>query len=184
MNELEAWKPVLGFEGHFEVSSHGRVRSVDREITRPSGSVHISGRMMKVYVGPQGYRLVRITKGKASKLARVPVLVCEAFHGARPAGKFAAHRNGQRIDDRAENLRWLTRKENEREKALHGTKPIGSAVHSAVLTEPDVHSIRKLRRAGQSYSQIARSLSVTYEMVRCVCVGRTWKHVQEAHHGV
>ena len=185
VEDIEAWMPVLGYEGVYEVSDQGRVRSLARRVPRGHSHLTIAGKLLKP--APHivtGYNVVRLSRDGDSVLARVPVLVCEAFHGPRPTGKQAAHRNGVRTDDRADNLEWLTRRENDADKDAHGTRLIGEQSPVSILTVPQVHEIRRLRSLGGTYQQIADRLGVTFEMVRSVIVGRSWAHLKESADGV
>lgn len=94
----EIWKPVLGFEGKYEVSSRGRVRSL-------FGVPHL----LKLYKIPYGYMEARLT----GHHKRVHRLVLEAFVGPCPKGYQCDHINAVRDDNRLENLRWVTGRENQ-----------------------------------------------------------------------
>lgn len=181
----EEWMPVLGHEGIYEVSNFGRVRSLARFVARGTNHLTITGRLLSPAPNiDTKYHEVRLSKDGRSVMRKVSILVCEAFHGPRPFGKHAAHRNGNRSDDRTENVQWLTPRENAADKVLHGTQTFGEDHHNAVMTERQVHETRRLRRLGMTYQAIADRLSVTFEMVRCVIVGRSWSHLKEPVHGL
>lgn len=123
----EQWRPVIGHEG-YEVSSQGRVRSIDRVLTFKDGRSRIArGRELKSWpIGKVGHRGVGLT-GKARAL--VHVLVLEAFVGPRPEGLVACHGNGIADDNRVENLRWDTYSENNNDLVRHGTHSQASKTH-------------------------------------------------------
>lgn len=109
----EIWKPILGAEGRYEVSSLGRVRSLPREKT-PGG-------ILKAHSNRKGYQQVTISRNGKGRTKRVHVLVAQAFHGPRPFdGAHVRHLNGNPADNRAENLRWGTASENNRDTIEHG----------------------------------------------------------------
>ena len=138
----EIWKPVLGYEGFYEVSSIGRVRSLDRWVERPpQGTRLVRGRVLKqtVQVGRDfGYPYIKVCVNGVSKTKRVHTLVCEAFHGPRPAGMQVCHNDGTRTNNTVGNLRWGTPSENQLDRIDHGTSSIGERNPNARLSEPDV----------------------------------------------
>lgn len=119
----ECWKPVVGYEGRYEVSNRGRVRSVDRTTVRKNGMVaHHKGRILKTALNGDGYWRGAFSQNGRMRSYKVHVLVCEAFHGPKPEWAHCArHLNGISTDNRPENLAWGTRSENMQDKARHGT---------------------------------------------------------------
>lgn len=115
-NEPENWKPIVGYERRYEVSSRGRVRSSARGPGR-------SERVRSLSADRYGYLTVGLSRDGKQTTHRVHVLVAVAFHGERPAGLQARHLNGNQTDNRADNLAWGTRVENARDKIAHGTHP-------------------------------------------------------------
>lgn len=120
----ERWRAVVAFEGIYEVSDLGRVRSIDRVIVRRDGQRQpITGRVLRPYIDPKyGHHQVDLRAGGVRRLASVHQLVLEAFVGPRPSGMEACHNSGDALDNRASNLRWDTHAENMRDMARHGTR--------------------------------------------------------------
>jgi len=114
MSDEEEWRPVVGYEGLYEVSSLGRVRTVPRVIMRSNGVPQtIPGRIHKTLTGGQGYPRVCLRYGARDNLHYVHRLVAEAFLGPAPRGKpNVLHWNDIPDDNRVENLRWGSQKEN------------------------------------------------------------------------
>lgn len=102
----EQWKPVVGYEGLYEVSNLGRVKSLAREVVGHGGSTY---RIMDRILKPAGgrYPQVALCKGGTSKSYRIHTLVVEAFIGPRPTGGdyTVDHVNKDKKDNRVENLR-------------------------------------------------------------------------------
>lgn len=119
MNEI--WRPIPGREGGYEVSSLGRVRSVDRTITRMTkrGPVRarLKGRVLATSMANSGYLVAMIGRARPY----IHDLVLQAFIGQRPAGHQAAHWDGDRRNNTPGNLRWATPSQNNLDKARHGT---------------------------------------------------------------
>lgn len=119
---IEKWKPVLGYEGSYEVSDHGRVRSLGRHIaTRWGGSRWLPGRAMRPFVSDSGYSRITLTgKGNPRKFL-VHRLVLESFVEKCPRDMEACHANGVPDDNRLQNLRWDTKSANNNDRVRHGT---------------------------------------------------------------
>lgn len=125
----ETWRPVVGYEGLYEVSDMGRVRSVDRLVWRDGAQyskphqVPKPGRLKAIHVQQLGYVGVMLWKDGEVSNHRVHRLVLEAFVGAAPEGTETLHGNGIRHDNRLANLRWGTWAENYADRIRHGTAP-------------------------------------------------------------
>lgn len=118
----EEWKPVVGYEGSYEVSRSGLVRSVPRTVHRRNGSpMKLQGRVLRPYTDWKGYELVNLLNMGAGKTTRVHRIVLAAFVGPCPEGHEALHRDGNPSNNRLENLRWGTSLENMADKVKHGT---------------------------------------------------------------
>lgn len=168
----EVWRPVRGQPG-YEVSSHGRVRSWKPE--RNFAPVPKEPRILRRGTDKDGYRKVRLYQNGKCKDARVCALVCEAWHGPRPEGNLALHRNGINSYDRPGNLYWGTALENSADSLQHGTRCHGEQVRTAVLTEDDVREIKG--RAG-THAALAAEYGVSPGAIWQIRAGRTWKHVE------
>jgi hypothetical protein len=121
----ESWLPVPEWVGYYEVSDQGRVRSLSRSVTEPSGRTqHHVGRVLRPGTGDQGYSVVVLCGDGVKKSQAVHVLVLTAFVGPRPSGLVTRHGNGVKSDNRAVNLRWGTRTENAYDAVRHGQHPM------------------------------------------------------------
>lgn len=121
-----------------------------------------------------GYRLVHLD----GKKYRVHTLVLTAFSGPRPTGMQGRHLNGIKTDNRIENLKWGTPKENSEDSVKHGHTSRGSHRPSSKLTEEKVREIRSLVEAGDiSKKAIARKFGISDGTVRDIMSRRLWKHL-------
>ena len=119
MQSIETWKPVVGYEGIYEVSDRGRVRSLDR--VNPAGH-RLRGKMLKLRHHPRGYMQTTLTRDGICQTKKIHRLVLEAFVGPCPPGMESCHRNGVRDDNRVSNLRWDTPLANAADRIAHGTQ--------------------------------------------------------------
>lgn len=123
----ERWLPIPGYEDSYEVSSIGRVRSLDRmsEYRNRNGETirrAVRGRLLKTRVGARGYPYVNLSKGNRNFRSWViHRLVLLAFVGPLPVGLVSRHLNGIRTDNRLENLCYGTYSENMSDMVSHGT---------------------------------------------------------------
>lgn len=122
----ELWRPVVGYEGYYEVSDQGRVRSVVRRAA--NGRVWPSV-VLKRPTHPSGYLQVHLSRANSRRTRWVHLLVLTAFAGPAPAGLEALHHDGDRSNARLENLKWGTRSENMLDQVRHGTHPFASRTH-------------------------------------------------------
>jgi hypothetical protein len=117
----ESWIPIPGYEGSYEVSDLGRVRSLDRIVRGGNGGMRLSpGGMRKVSSRADGRRFLNLRSDGKGVIRLVPHLVLEAFVGPRPDRHDACHNNGDPADDRLVNLRWDSRSENMYDMVRHG----------------------------------------------------------------
>lgn len=124
----EEWRPVVGFEGYYEVSNLGRVRSLDRFVNNGSGSFLKPGRVLAGSRDARdGRHRVGLMVDGHLTMRTVAPLVLEAFVGPRPPGMDCLHNNGDATDDRPINLRWGTVSDNLRDSVRHGTHRGASA---------------------------------------------------------
>ncbi|UGS27597.1 NUMOD4 motif-containing HNH endonuclease [Microbacterium resistens] len=119
IREFEEWRPVVGYEGKYEVSNLGRVRSLSR---LSSSGRRVRGRMMGLRPHPRGYLQTTLTANGICETKKVHRLVLEAFVGPCPDGMESCHENGVRDDNRLSNLRWDTSLANAADRTAHGTQ--------------------------------------------------------------
>ena len=117
------WRPVYGYEGLYEVSSNGDVRSVDRWLTSKDGKTRFyAGQTVRPSTSRRGYkRIICYKEGCPPKTRTLHSLVLEAFVSPRPIGYLGCHNNGDPADNRLENLRWDTASANCADMEKHGT---------------------------------------------------------------
>ena len=112
---IETWKPVVGFERQYEVSSLGRVYSrLSEKILKPRNAAYLS------------FSLRRDGRSHSIYLHH---LVAEAFIGPRPGGQEIRHLNGDQYDNCAVNIGYGTHSQNMMDAIAHGTHPTGGKTH-------------------------------------------------------
>jgi hypothetical protein len=120
------------------------------------------------------YLIVRLYKNNKGQTFEVHRLICRAFHGECPDGMEAAHVNGDKSCNAANNVAWKTRSDNMVDKRLHGTHLIGTAVPNSKLTADQAIVICKRALAGESCTTLAREFGVSESNVRQIRAGTLW----------
>jgi len=180
----ETWRPVVGFEGLYEVSDHGRVRSVDRvgaysRIDQYSGRVisvhrHHRGRLLRPGRASTGYLTVVLGRGNTKQ---VHALVLEAFVGPCPPRHECCHTDDCGSNNMLGNLRWGTRSDNLHDAVRNGRKPVGEQNYNAKLKTSDIPTIRIRCAEGRgSIARLAREYGVNEATIRQARDGRAWRH--------
>jgi hypothetical protein len=167
----ETWLPVVGYEYHYHVSDLGRVRR-----QRP-GRGATAGRILK-QCDQGGYRAVQLCRDDIKKKVGVHILVAEAFHGRRPRGKMPNHKDLDKGNNCADNLEWLTRKQNAqhaiRSGRVGGTSLRGESNGRAKLTAEKVVIIRRvIGKIGQR--DIAILCGVSKTAIQLIHQGKHWR---------
>ena len=164
---IETWKPVPGYEGRYEASDQGRVRSLPRTIfvnatKRNPSERFVSERILKPMKSPNGYMQVALCKcGKTKRMSLHRVIATTFYpHG----GEVVNHKNGYKTDNRACNLEWCSQKENIRHSIDTGLKRIEGR--------------RVVRSDGALYESVnaaARAIHAPHANVQAVLSGKRKK---------
>lgn len=112
----EIWKPILGYVGLYEVSNIGRIRSISHSVASSvskSGERKTTGRILRQFTSTSGYyKGVHLCKNNQVKTVNVHKVVAEAFCDNPEHYNCIDHINGNSFDNRADNLRWCSHKQN------------------------------------------------------------------------
>lgn len=171
---MEIWKSIPGFEGAYEVSSEGRVRSLDRIVRCKNGAAKsYKGRILLLKPNVGGYLSLRLGRGNP---VMVHQLVAQVFIGPAPEGLQACHNSGDKNDNRKNNIRYDTPKANQADRVVHGTDRKGSQLPQAKLNEAQVAEIKSMLGL-ISHRAIAAQYGVSSTAVSLISSGKNWKHV-------
>ncbi len=134
-----------------------------------------AGYVLRGGLATGGYRNVHLRRDGISMTKMVYELVCVAFHGQRPSPHHqVAHYDGDPTNDRADNLRWATPKENAADKVRHGRSLRGTKQHLCKLNEEQVREIRRRIARGELQARVAADCGVSRPTVSAIVNRRNW----------
>lgn len=160
---IETWKPVVGYEGLYEVSDHGRVKNAQTGAIKSQNKSKEDNRMR-----------VMIWRNGKQKCAKVHRLVLIAFVGPNPLGHECCHNDGDATNNFLRNLRWDTPSANQLDRVKHGTSNQGEQCASAKLTEAQVIAILRDTRKQKI---IASEYGVRDNTISRIKAGKRWAHL-------
>lgn len=165
------WKPVLGFEGLYEVSEHGDVRKLvwNKNDKLRAGSLLVPSLA-------RGYKMVVLFANGKRAFRKIHRLVCEAFHG--PGGdRQAAHADCNKLNNHYSNLRWATPQENTDDNFKNGLSFVGAKNPRCLLSEEDVLRIREASLFGAVGHDLAKVYGVHPSTIYSIVKRKIWSHV-------
>ena len=171
MEPEEQWRPVPGYEGLYEVSDMGRVRSLPRQTNGRWKRASVPGKVLAPALTDRGYRFVGLCREGVVRPGRIHTLVLTAFRGPRTEMQVCRHLNGDKTDNRLANLVWGTQKENGEDQVRLGLSLRGSAGTNARLNAEQVQAIRKSTGAA---SITARKFGICRQHVLRLRKGESW----------
>lgn len=155
----ENWKDVVGYEGKYEVSDRGRVRSLDRIVKANDGVTYKrKGKYMKITENRYGYPIVNLSKDGSSKIKTVHRLVANSFLGQ--SNLVVNHKDGIKNNNNLENLEFVTQKEN----MVHAVSS-GLIKNLAVENEKEIISDFL---SGLGFREIKKKYNTSYPSIKKV----------------
>lgn len=183
-NDIE-WRPVIGYEGLYEVSSTGLVRSLDRKIVVVNS---LCGEFIRIHKGKvlspglagsgaigKRYPQVQLCRDGNVKQKAVHAIVAEAFIGPCPDGEEVRHLDGNSLNPEANNLAYGTKKQNSMDRVIHGTDNRGEKNYSAKLDVSAVNAIRERFSNGESYKVLVSEYGVSDVQIYNIVNRKSWR---------
>lgn len=168
----ELWKPIPGYDGRYEASSEGRIRRV-----KGKRSGERLPRILRTFIADGYVRTVLMRDDGSQYKPGVHVLVAEAFLGPCPSGQEVNHMDLDKFNNRACNLEYLTRLDNQRHaRSLKSWSASGEGSGQAKLTEDQVRAIRLDSR---SQRVVGQDYGVSGVAVCLIRQRKNWKHVED-----
>ena len=183
MEAIEEWRDVVGYEGLYEVSSIGRVRTVERSNVVDSSEKGTSytcirpvkARLKKQSDNSNGYPRVSLWRNGSYKYHFVHRLVADAFVNGKRDGLVVDHVDGDRHNNRADNLRWCTQSENLNDARKRGTLkyyPMPKETRERVSREMSKPVLRSDGVRFQSALEAAKAMGCSRSLIYHAATGR------------
>ena len=176
----EVWKAIPDFEGLYEASSMGRIRSLDRLVTGKNGvTKRFSGRVMVLVPMNTGYVTVALSKGGRPVRYLVHRLVALTFIPNPDGLEEVNHKDGVKHHNALSNLEWMSRVRNIRHAMGMGLiQGLGENNPAAKLDDNSVLRVKELLRLGLHPNEIAPLFNVQPSTVFDILLGRSWAHIK------
>ena len=173
IRHMKIWKPVVGYEDLYQVSSDGEVMRIGK------GGAAIVGRILKPATDSDGYKRVALSKDGICVTKKLHRLVADALLGGIPNGYTVNHIDGVKANNCVSNLEIVTRGENISHafQVIKTQNNKGENNGRANLTEADVSEIRKRLLSGENGAKIARDFNTTRHTISDIKRRKTWSHV-------
>jgi len=174
--ENEIWKDIINYIGLYMVSNWGRVKVLPRYHYKRES-------ILNPKIGKSGYLSVCLSKNKKTKMFYVHRLVLEAFVGPCPLGMESRHLDNNQNNNKLENLKYDTHKNNLKDKIKYGTHLYGSKCPWAKLNDWQLRIIiRLLEDEYLSHREIAEIFNVTRGNISSISANKSWKHVSDKYY--
>jgi hypothetical protein len=166
----EEWRSIPNFEGLYEVSDLGRVRSVDRIVRYSDGRVRVhKGQLIAAGRDPQrGYLSINLWRANKVTQVKVHRLVATAFVGVPLVGQWATHANFIRDDNERSNIGWSTPKQRAEAK-------LAARCGRQKIDRQTAISIRSRYLSGERQCHLRREFDLSQGQMSAICRGRSWR---------
>ena len=170
--ENEIWKDISGYEGLYQISNYGKIKSLSRFQSATE-------RILKSEINKCGYVRIRLSYKNVSKKYQVHRIVALTFIPNPENKPCVNHINGIKSDNRAKNLEWCTNSENMKHAFKNGLQSLdGEKNNMSKLTESNVIEIKNLLSNGIFHKDIALLYNVSRRCITDINKGLTWKNIR------
>jgi NUMOD4 motif. len=170
---IEQWRDIPGYEGSYQISSVGKIKSLGRSKRDGRNGFHLTKDTIKNPVKRGQYLAIALSKNGHKKTFNIHALVMTCFIGERQKGKEVCHNNGNPHDNRLENLRYGTKAENKQDMRLHGTYQEGEKHGCAKIKDCEAKEIIRLFKLGIKSIILAKMFRVKYRTIWTIVTGRS-----------
>lgn len=175
--ENEQWKEIQGFENEYLISNYGRIKSKTRVYhcgTNHSVQKTIEEHILHVFFRKDKYVGVTLKKNGKSFSREIHRLVAEAFIPNQEKKEQINHKDGDKHNNKVDNLEWITRSEN----ALHSYFKLGNIKYKRNFSEQEIKEIKGLYLQGQSKNQLAKQYFCSRTTIKRIIENKSYQHVK------
>lgn len=179
----EIWKPVLGYEDRYEISNFGRFKIHDRFVNNRGKIKLRKGKIIDGHITGAGYRSFSIYINGSHKVVSMHRLVAEHFIDNPLNLPQVNHIDGNKLNNRLDNLEWCSSKHNVNHAIRIGLSnpPKGEKNGKSILKESDVLFILKNKEVF-SIRDMGKMLGVSHSAVQLITSGKNWRHLKNTKH--
>jgi hypothetical protein len=177
----EEWRDIPEYEGFYQASNYGRIKSLSRYVVSGKSRRFIEGRIRKQRKDLKGYLSLSLHKNKKEKSFKVHRIVLTVFDRPPKEGEEGNHKDGNKSNNYLENIEWVTHKQNcEHRDNILGKHQRGENNNQAELTEEQIKGIGILLKEGKLLQkEIAEKFNVSGMNIGRIKTGKLWSHVKD-----
>ena len=179
MVNKEKWKFIKGFDKNYQVSSYGKIKTMNRPVYRKSGKIHyiVKEKILKCYLSTSGYIATSLRLNDKETKLYIHRIVASHFVPEIFGKTHVNHKDGNKLNNNADNLEWVTPKENIEHAIRSGL--LNNKGHNHGLSKLTDREILFIRNDYPSLSnkEVALIYSIHYMHVSKIRNNKTWKHI-------
>lgn len=163
----ENWKEILGYEGYYQISNFGNIRSLNRFVN----GREYKGKTLKPLIGYGGYLSIQLRKNVTKGCFYIHRLVAEHFIPNPENKQFINHKDENKLNPASSNLEWMTQKENH----IYSNK--GAGFLTRKFSSFQILDIREKHKKGMTIYAISKQLKENGGTISNIVNNKTYKNV-------
>lgn len=166
------WKDICGYEGIYQLTKYGQVKSLSRTIIRSNGKLlRLKGQIIKHHLN-RGYPAVTLTNCCMQRIHKIHRLLLIYFVCDCPVGMEACHKNDNKLDYSMKNLLWDTRSANQEDRVRNGLNH-----NKPVMCISDGRIFSSIRKVAENTGTDRKTLSMCLRGIYQIANGFQWQYL-------